>query len=101
MNMPDIRGSVESCVVVPDYSGLLELERKRQELVFCREVCEEEELALDFLADKSFKDPDEFEKALQKLEFGIDQALTRELKQTHTAFIALDSTDTVKKLRKN
>ena len=98
--MPDIRGSVESCVVVPDYSKLLELERQRQELVFSREICEEEEMALDFLATKAFKEPEEFDKALRKREFEIDQALTLQVGPAHTAFIALDSFATVKKLRK-
>lgn len=98
--MPDIRGYVQSCVIIPDYSHLLDLERKRQDLVFCRETCEDEDMALEFLASKSYTDAQEFEKQLNTQEHGIDKALTERLKPSHTAFIALDSYETVKKLRK-
>jgi hypothetical protein len=92
----DYTGKVLACVVIPDYSRLFKLEKEREKITLRYSMFHDDPPLLRCFANKEYLREDAFHKKMQELNYQIDKELTKPLSGSRTAFIAVDSMQSVK-----
>ncbi len=93
-------GKVVSCVVIPDYKKLLDLENRREKVMQRYSQFHEDPPKLKCFCSKSYLTRDHYDKEMTELDNKIDGRLCREIKVSRTAFVCVDSLQTVINLKK-
>lgn len=88
------------CIIVPDYSRLIELERDRSEVLVNFDQIEGYQPVFRFLIPQELKTQPGFEKKLRQIEVDQDAAICTPLLGSFTAFVILDNLTAVSKLAK-
>lgn len=97
--MLDFHGRVLSCVLIPDYNRLYKLEQERMYNLSRRAIFRHNKPAITLFASKQYLDDKDLRDKLDKIDYSIDQELTKEILSSTVGFVLLDSLSSVNYLR--
>lgn len=92
---PTFYGEVYACAIEPDFSKLTDLEKQRAHLISRRQIFRDHPPALQCFAKKAYKSDEENEKALQKVDYKIDEVLDEKTQMSRFAYLCLDTPQAV------
>jgi hypothetical protein len=83
--------TVNSTILLPDYSRLFDLERERAEMKTNYELVAKHKPPIGWIIPKELKQKEAYQKKLQKLNFKIDKELTKDIRASRSVFMSLNS----------
>jgi hypothetical protein len=94
------RNHVVESIIIPDHSNLLQAEIMRDNLNMTFDTLRKFPPPIKFIVPGYYLKEEEYRKKMQQINYLSDKELCRPLKGTQTAFVVLDSLESVKKLKK-
>lgn len=95
-----IDGEVLCCVVIPDYHELHRHEWKREHLVTRYSMLHVDPPLLKCFCRKEYLIPQQFDIAMNNIDFKIDKDLCEPVKPSNLAFIAFDKISTAREVKR-
>lgn len=99
MKVNKIEGKVLCCVVIPDYHKLYNLEWKWKHVYSRYHTLRNNPPLLKCFCKKAYLKDEAYEKAIDKIDYQIDDQLCGEVKASNLAFIVFDKISVAKKIK--